>query len=158
MGYPEQMSYNSTILRAGTATTAANLAATAAQWVGFAVFTPIMVTRMKFIVTTKVTAGTTAPKVSVIRRPTLGSSSGAVTIGTATIPTNAAVGSVFVLDIVYGSGTSNKYLNAGEELSFEVTTQAVDGGTAAGAGYIAVEHENVIDQAANQTNMTVVTA
>lgn len=158
MGYPEMTSYESVILRAGTITTAANLAATAGQWVGFAVLSPIMATRLKFIVTTAVTAGTTAPVVAVKRRPTLGSSSNAVVLTSMTIPNGAAVGTVYYRDIPYGSGTSNKYLNAGEELSLEVTTQATDGGTAAGAGFITVERENVVDQAANQSKMVALTA
>lgn len=157
MGYPEQVSYENIVLRAGTATTPANLAATAAQWVGYIAVSPVMATRLKFVVTTAVTAGTTAPVVAVKRRPTIGSTSGAVVLTSMTIPNGAAVGQVYYRDIPYGSGTTNKYLNAGEELSYEVTTQAADGGTAAGAGFILVERENSVDQAANQTNMTALT-
>ena len=153
MGYPETVSYEATILRAGTPTTALNLAATAAQWIGFACLSPVMATRLKFVVTTAVSASTTAPVVAVKRRPTLGSSSGAVTIASMTIPSGASIGQVYYLDVSYGSGTSNKYINAGEELSLECTVQATDGSSATGAGFFVCERENVIDQAANQTNM-----
>jgi hypothetical protein len=157
MGYPETVQYESRIQRAGTITTPANLAATATQWVGYALLSPVQATRLKFIVTTAVTASTTAPQIAVIRRPTLGSTSGAITLATMTIPSGATVGQVYYLDVAYGAAASPNapassfYMNAGEEMSLEVVTQAT--GSAAGAGYIVCEYEQVRDQAANQTNM-----
>lgn len=152
MGYPETTIYTEPKRKTSAPDTAVNLAAAAAQWAGFAVTSPMQVIRVKFFVTTQVTAGTTAPVIEIKRRPTYASSSGAVSIATMTIPNGATVGSVYYREVPYGSGTSNKYLNYGEELSFELKTQAADGGTAAGAGWIDVDFEIAIDQVANQTN------
>ena len=154
MPYPEQRDYGNLVIpKSGATTTAVNLAAAAGQWAGYLVVAPAQATRVFFIVTTAVTASVTAPAVAIKRRPTIGSTSGAVTLGTMTIPSGAAVGQVFYQDIVYGASGSTKYSNAGEEISLEVTVQASDAVTAAGAGFMTFEFECVSDSAANQTNM-----
>lgn len=155
MSYPEGVVYDGALKRrSNAADTAANLAATAAQWVGYAVVMPVSVIRVMFFVTTAVTAGLVAPVIAVKRRPTFGSSSGAVTIASMTIPNGAAAGKVYYQDIVYGSGSSSKVLvNAGEELSLDVATQATDSGTAAGAGFITIIYDPAVDADANQSNM-----
>jgi len=156
MGYPETHDYGNLVQPKSNATvTPANLAAAAGQWAGYYVAAAgVQVVRLYFFCTTAVTASTTAPQVAVKRRPTYGSSSGAVTIATMTIPSGTKAGQVLVQDVVYGSGTSNKYLNAGEELSLEVATQAADSGTAAGVGFITFEMDAPTDQVGNQTNMS----
>lgn len=149
--YPEKVVYSGTVIAKSAApATAANLAATAAQWAGYAVCQPLQVLRLYFFCTTTVTAGLIAPKVSVVRRPTYGSSSGAVTIGSMTIPTATAAGKVVYKDIAYASTAIPQ---AGEELSLEVAVQATDSGTAAGVGFISISYDPVIDNAADQTNM-----
>lgn len=109
--------------------TAANLAATAADWAVAKVHHPIQVKRISFFVTTAVTAGTTAPKVTVYSRPTSASASGQATLGVLTIPNGAAVGAVYYKDL------ESVRVQPGYDLAFVVSLQATDGGTAAGAGF-----------------------
>ena len=162
MSYPETRVYDQFLAAKSTgAATPLNLAATAAQWVGYAVCGPIVAVRIAFFVTTTITAGTTAPKVAIIRRPTYGSSSGAITLGTMTIPTATAAGKVLYLDIAQtkmSSGVNVNLVNCGEELSFESIVQAVDGGTAAGACFLRIQYDPVVDQVGDQTNAILGTA
>ena len=72
---------------------------------------------------------------------------------TMTIPSGTKAGAVLYQDIAYGTKTTLG-LNAGEELSLEVVTQASDSGTAAGVGFITFEFAAVTDSSLNQTNMT----
>jgi hypothetical protein len=64
-----------------------------------------------------------AATVEVNRRPTLGSATGEVAIDNIVIPTTTAVGKV-----VYVELASPVVLNAGDALSFEVTSAATAGG------------------------------
>lgn len=147
MGYPEMMDFGDVLKRKTNAPdTALNLAAAAAQYAGFAVLQPISIKRMLFFVTTQVTAGTTAPQVGFVQRPTYGSTSGAVTLGVMTIPTGTAVGKVVYKDI----SDSTRVL-AGQELSMDIIRQAVDGGTAAGAGWLSMIWELSPDADANNS-------
>lgn len=162
MGYPETHDYGNLVqAKTNAAFTPANLAATAAQWTGYYVAAAgCQVVRLYFFCTTTCSYSTTAAQIAVKRRPTYGSSSGAVTIATMTIPSGTAVGKVLYQDIVYGSKTSegiaasSLLLNAGEELSLEVVTQATDSSAAAGAGFITFEMDAPTDNAANMSNMT----
>lgn len=153
MSYPDLTVYDQMLAAKSTgAATAANLAATAAQWVGYVACGAVQVRRIMFAVTTTVTAGLVAPVVQVQRRPTIGSATNAVSIVTMTIPTTTAAGKVVYKDVPY---LATGIVNAGEELSLNVSTQATDSGTAAGAGYIRIQYDCPVDQAPNQTNMVV---
>lgn len=78
--------------------------------------------------------------------PTVGSSSGAVTLASLTIPTGVAAGKVY-----YKAVDSVKVL-PGQELVVEVTTAAAGGG-AAGDGYSAIECYHAPEHPANLSNM-----
>lgn len=86
------------------------------------------VKQLQFILETDVVATTTAPVVEFNRRPTIASSSGEIQLGTVTLPNAATLGSVYYKNI------SPVVFEVGDELSFELLTQAV-GGTIAGDGY-----------------------
>lgn len=109
--------------------TAANLAATAADWAVMNVHFPIQVKRISFFVKTAVTASTTAPKVTLFSRPTTASASGQVTLGVLTIPSGTAAGAVIYKDL------ESVRVKPGYDLCFAVSLQATDSGTAAGAGF-----------------------
>lgn len=150
MSYPEMIVYSEYIKRkSGAPDTAINLAAAAASYAGYAVFQPISLKRLMFFVTTTVTAGTTAPKVGWLNYPTYANSSGAVTLGTITIPTGAAVGNVYYKDV-----SDATRILAGTELVLQAPlTQAADSGTAAGAGWMGMVWEPSPDADANNTKV-----
>ena len=131
----------------GTITTAANLAATAADWVVFNVQHPIVIKRISMFIKTAVTAGNTAPIVSVYSRPTTASSAGQVTIGTLTIPNGTAAGKVVYKEL------NSVRVHAGYDLCLAVTTKAGDSGTAAGDGFIGFMYEMDPEVPADQTKM-----
>lgn len=114
---------------------------------GMMCFRRCKVKRLMFLEETLVVATSTAPVVEFNRRPTVGSSSGEVLLGTLTIPDATAIGTVIYKDI------EPVVFNPGEELSFEHVTQAA-GGSIAGDGYYAVECEDYPEQPGNETKMT----
>ena len=134
-------------------TTPLNLAATSAVYVSYANMVPIQLNRAYFLVTTAVTAGSVAGQVAFVRYPTYGSTAASVALGTLTIPSAASVGQVYYKDIF--SSTANQTVNAGESLNIWIARQAVDSGTAAGAGYVGFSFEPDPDSVGNQTNMVV---
>ena len=123
--------------------TAENLAASAAVHGGYIVMRPIKVTAFYFAVTTLVAADNVAPVIEVNRRPTVASSSGEAVIASMTIPEAAAVGKV------YYKFVEPVLCYPGDELSFELVTQATDSGTAAGAGFYGVDYELVSEAVSN---------
>jgi hypothetical protein len=151
MGQFELIDYGYVLKRKTNAEdTALNLAATAAQYSGYAVLQPVSVRRLMFFVTTATTFGLIAPKVAVTSRPTYGSTSNAVTIGTMTIATGLTAGNVVVKDI-----SDNVRIPAGNELSLDINVQGTDSGTAQGAGWFGIIWELAPDADANQTKMSV---
>jgi len=131
----------------GTITTAANLAATAADWVVFNVQHPIMIKRISMFIKTACTFGNTAPVVSVYSRPTTASSAGQVTIGTLTIPNGTAAGKVVYKEL------NSVRVHAGYDLALAVTTKGGDAGTAQGDGFIGFMYEMDPEVPADQTKM-----
>lgn len=123
--------------------TAENLAAAAAVHGGYIVMRPIKVTAFYFAVTTLVEADNIAPVVEVNRRPTIASSSGEEQIASLTIPEAAAVGKVYRKDC------EPVLCYPGDEISFELVTQATDSGTAAGAGFYGIDYEDVSEAIGN---------
>lgn len=110
--------------------TAANLAATAADWAVLKVQHPVQLKRISIFITTAVTAGQTAPQVTVWSRPTSATTANQVSLGVLTIPTAAAVGGVYYKEL------ESVRIPAGYDLALQVSRQAADAGTAAGAGFI----------------------
>lgn len=147
MSYDREYLGAALVPKSNASLTGLNLAAAAAQWCGYAVMTPVNIRRLLFIVSVQTLSGLVAPVVEAKRRPTFGSASGAVSLGTLTIPTASTVGQVFYKDIAYVR------LNAGEELSLEIKTQATDSGTAAGVGFFGFVAEMAPEYAGDQSNM-----
>lgn len=149
MSYPETMDWGETLKRKSNAVdTAINLAAAAASYAGYGVMYPICLRRLYFMVTTQVTAGLTAPIVNFQYHPTYASATGAVTLGTLSIPNGTTVGSVVYKDI-----SDSTRLIAGSELSLYGQVAAVDSGTAAGAGWFGMIWELDPDADANSSNL-----
>lgn len=129
MSYDAQILSSQLMWRSNAFLTGANLAATAADWAEIHCHHPVMVKRITFGVTTAVTAGLVVPTVTVYRRPTAGSNSSQVLLGTLTIANGTAAGSVVYKEL------ESVRIKAGEGLAFRVNVQATDGGTAAGIGF-----------------------
>ena len=111
MGYPELVDYSAALTPTTTGwQTALNIAATAAQYVGYAVLKPIAVKRIIYYVATASTGGT----LNVTSCPTYASSANAVTLGTMALGT-AGVGTVFYKDIKDATNITNTAI--AEELS-----------------------------------------
>lgn len=125
--------------------TAANLAATAADWSVLNVHAPIMIKRISFFVTTAVTSSTTNAQVTLFSRPTSASASGQVTLGVLTIPTGTAVGKVLYKDL------ESVRVKPGYDLCFAVSLQST--GSAAGAGFASARILEDLDVPANLSNM-----
>lgn len=87
----------------------------------------VQLQRIQFSVSTA-TVSSASIVITVKKYITPNSASGAVTLGTLTIPTGVAAGKVYYKDI------DPQAIKVGEEIVFEVTTQAAGGG-AAGAGF-----------------------
>lgn len=139
MGYPELVDYSAALTPTSTGwQTALNIAATAAQYVGYAVLKPIAVKRIIYYVATASTGGT----LNVTSCPTYASGANAVTLGTMALGT-AGVGTVFYKDIKDAT-----VVPAGYELNLNVVTAG-----SSGTGWYAIEWEVAADSDLNQTNM-----
>lgn len=148
MAYVQEVLGGAVVMKSPTVfATAENLAAATGTYGQYLVMKSIYVTRLEFMVSAAVTAGTGAPVVTFYRRPTMGSDSGRVAIGTITVPNSASVGQVIYKDV------TPVLLSPGEEISMARTTQATDGGTAAGQGYYGFVAELKPESPANCTNM-----
>lgn len=90
---------------------------------------------------------TANPVVTFQRRPTPGSATGAVTLGTITIPTGSAAPKVYFKDI------TPVILNAGESIAFNLTTQGTDASAAAGTAYAGAELLPTPEVPLNESNM-----
>lgn len=150
MGYPESVDYANMLIPTTTGgQTAVNLIATAAQYCGYAVLKPLTVNRLAFFCVTATVAPTVAPLLSVTSRPTYGSATNAVTIGSMTIPTGVTAGSVIYKDI-----KNNVVIPAGYELSLNVVSAGTGSGSA-GTGWFFFEYSMAVDADMNQSKMTV---
>lgn len=148
MSRPEYSSWSHALTRVDSSPdTALNLAATVGNYAGYAVHQPIALNRVTFLITTAVTSGSVNAQVAFKRFPTYASTTGSVSIGSITILNGASVGQVYYKDLPYVR------LNAGEELMIQKGVQAVDAGSAAGAGFVGFSFDPAPDAAANQTNM-----
>jgi hypothetical protein len=92
---------------------------------------PVSIEKILFKLTTAVVSSG-AVVVNFKKRPTLGSATGEVSIGTLTIPAGAAINAIYYKDV------TPVEFGVGEFLAVEVTTAAAGMG-AAGAGYSAIQ-------------------
>lgn len=129
--------------------TGENLAAAAGVYGEYYVTKPCSISEIRFIVTTLVSATTTAPVVEVNRRPTPGSASGEVLLDQITIPDTTAAGKVMVARF------APVQLNVGDSIAFEHVTQAAGSGTAAGVGFYDVVLHVDDESDGNQTDLVV---
>lgn len=147
MSYP-QHSYSGALIPEGTGMVGAETVSAAIAVHGsYLVMKQCRIKAIMFYITTAIAASTTAPAVRAQRRPTYNSSSGQVVLATLTLPDLTAAGKV-----VYKACTPQT-LYPGETLTFEHTIQAVDGSSAAGAGYYGFEIELDPEVPANQSKM-----
>lgn len=147
MAYTESVGFGH-VMPAGSGVLAADdLSAAAATHGEYAVMEACRVNRIYFAVSTAVAADATAPVVTFAKRVTLGSDTGAVTIGTLTIPDGTAAGSVLFKEV-------DVALAAGDSIRVGNTTQAVDGAAAAGAGYYGFRLEDKPEDDANQSDLS----
>lgn len=145
--YPNE-SFSGCVIPDGTATVAAEVLTAATAVHGSYVITKqCKIKSIAFYVNVAVLAGTTAPQVRLIRRPTYGSATGQVVLGTLIIPNGAAVGSVIYKLINPVS------LFPGDALTLEHTVQAADPGTPTGQGFYAFELVDDPEVVANQSKM-----
>lgn len=136
MAYTNGSNFEGCIIRKSSALdTAAALTVAANVYGGYLVCKSLHIKRIMFYVTTAVAASTTAPVVSFYQRPTTGSATGQILVGSLTIPTGSAAGTV-----VY-KNTADQGINflVGHEISLQLTVQGVDATAAAGAGFFAFE-------------------
>lgn len=147
MSYPEMVVYEASIKRKSNAIdTAVNLAGVAASYAGYAILQPVSLKRLMFFVTVQATTGTTNAIVNWQSYPTYASSSGAITLGTITIPNGATVGKIYYKDI-----SDSTRLAAGSELALALQVAGTDGGTAQGSGWMGFIWEPAPDADANNT-------
>lgn len=119
--------------------------ASAAVIARFMAMHQVQVKQIAFVVSTA-TVSSANIVVTVKRRPTVGSSSGEVTIGTLSIPTGVAAGKMYYKNVTPVT------VAQGEEIVFEVTTAAAGMG-AAGAGYSGFDAEHDPEVPANNSDM-----
>lgn len=127
--------------------TAVNLAAATGDYGLLYVGEQVVITRLMLIVTTTLVADTTAPILTFYARPTIGSTTGQVTLGTLTIPDLTAAGK-----IVYKNIESAK-IPQGYTIAVNRSTQAASSGTAAGAGFIMMKGFVAVEDPRNVTLM-----
>ena len=142
MAYTQPFMAGALIPKSTAVFTAEDLSAAVAVYGGFLITKQCKIKRIGFYVTTVISA-TTNPAVEFNRRPTYNSSSGEILLGTLTIPTTTAVGTVVYKDI------DPVVLFPGDELSLEHTVQA----SATGAGFYVFEVCDDPEVPANQTKM-----
>lgn len=127
MAYAQELMEGALIRKSNALDTAEVLTAAAAVYGGYLIGKRIHIDRLLFYVTVA-TAGTVPAQVEFNRRPTYNSAVGEQLIGTLTIPSGLAAGTVVYKDI------KPFVLEVGDELSFEHTV-ASSGGSPAGAGF-----------------------
>lgn len=128
MAYSEEY-LGGCVIPSSTAPLSAQVLTSTGDKASFYLGEAIELSRLEFLVSAAVVAGLTAPVISVYARPTFGSTSGQILIGTLTIPTGTAAG-----QILYKNVESVK-LEPGYTLVFNVSTAATDSGSAAGSGF-----------------------
>jgi hypothetical protein len=110
---------------------------------------PCVIKRLMFNISEAVLAATTAPQVRFSKRVLQGSDTGAVVLGSLTLPSGAAVGEVYYKDI------DPVQFQVGDTLKVENTVQTVDpgSGTETGQGYYAFEADESPEEAVENSEM-----
>ena len=134
------------VVPVGTGVLAADVLTATGDHGEYVVLSPCSVRRIMAYVSTAVVGPTTAPVVTFRRRPTPGSATGQIDLGTLTVPTGTAVGKVVYKDV------SPVKLDVGDSILITVSTAAT-GGTPAGGAYYGFELELSPDDPRNQPDM-----
>ena len=143
--YTEEQSVGS-VVPAGTAVLAAeDFSAAAAVHGEHIVLKKVQIKRVMFVVSLAIVS-TGAVQVTFTRRPTPGSLTGAVLLGTLVIPAGTAIGKVLYKDI------SPAKLFPGDALALEATVASAGGG-AAGMGYYGFDLDLQPEVVANSSDM-----
>jgi hypothetical protein len=142
MAYTQPFMVGSIAPSSAAVLTPEDLSAANAVYGSYVVAKQCKIKRIAFYVTTLINASTN-PAVTFTRRPTFGSTSGAILLGTVTIPTGSAVGTVIYKNIA----PVNLY--PGDELSLAQTVQA----STAGQGFYMFEIDDDPEVPANQSKM-----
>lgn len=129
MAYSEEYLGGAVVPASNAYLTARSLVASASDYASWYIGEEVILTRIMFLVTTTTLTGLVAPVVTFYARPTFGSSSGQISLGTLTIPTATAAGTILYKNI------ESVKLPQGYTLTVAGTTQGTDGGSAAGAGF-----------------------
>lgn len=143
MSYPRTSNGNTHLIPNGTGVLGVEtLSATAAVHGEFLVTRRCAVKRIGFLVTTAVNSSADA-EVEFNRRPTIGSVTGEVLIGTIKLPSDTAAGTLVWADV------KPVIMQVGEALALEHTVQA----SGAGAGFYVYEVEDAPEVPGNEDNM-----
>lgn len=127
--------------------TAAQIGGSVADYQVWNVMEGVTLTRLMFFVKTLVASSTANEVYTFYQRPTSGSTSGQVALGTLTIPTASAVGQVIYKDI------ESVKLLPGQDLAIKRTTQGTDGSSVAGAGFLGFKAFSNVESPLNVTAM-----
>lgn len=127
--YTEEFLAQAIVPQSSAGLTACSLTSTS-TYMRYLVMDSIKLTRLMGYVATAVATSTANAVVTYYQRPTFGSTSGEVAIGTLTFPTGSATGKVIYKNVESVS------LLAGQELVIKVTTAGTDASAAAGAAFL----------------------
>src|ERR1700726_3857121 len=128
--YSEELISFAVVPTSNASLTAASIGGSVADYCVWNIMEAICVTRFMFFVKTLVASSTANEVYTLYQRPTSGSISGQVALGTVTIPTGSTVGQVIYKDI------ESVRLLPGQDLAIKRTTQGTDGSSVAGAGFL----------------------
>ncbi len=128
-----------------TALATADTTASAADKGAVTIVHPCVLRQIQFLVTTNIVNTTTAAVESVDYRPTYGSDTGRVELGTLVLANGTAAGKVVYKNV-------NKKLSPGEQLVCRHKTAGA-GGSAAGAGRFRLILEPISENPLNLSNM-----
>lgn len=145
--YSEEYLGGAVVAKSSAFLTAAAIGGSVADYGVFAVMEAIEVTRLMFFVSTLVASSTANEVYTFYQRPTSGSASGQVAIGTLTIPTGSTVGQVIYKDV------ESVKLLPGQDFAIKRTTQGTDGSSVAGAGFIGFKAFMVTEDPRNVAGM-----
>lgn len=145
--YTEEVLVGSILPASSAPFTALTLTGAPAVYSVFHIGSRVKVKRIMFKVSTLVANNTIAAQVAFYQRPTPGSTSGEVLLGTLIIPTAAAVGKVIYKDLQSVS------LACGQDLVVKLSVTGTDSGTAAGAGFALFEAILDPEDARSEANM-----
>jgi len=128
--YSEEYVTPCLIPSSAAAQTALSLVGGVADYASWYAGEQFILTRLMIIVSTTTATSTANPVVTFYARPTFGSTTGQISIGTITVPTGTAAGA-----ILYKNVESVK-IPPGYTLTARLTTQGTDASAAAGAGFV----------------------